>query len=79
MLTEAPAREQRVEFGRDVRGGVVVWWCAPQLSNQPSQNSEHISGPVRLVLRAAWRAARRRASRTTPVVCSPGRLPSASI
>lgn len=77
MFTDPPAASRSSRSDAEAAAG-VVWWCSPQLSNQPSQNSEHMSGPVG----CAWR---RRASRSVerdpnePVLCSEGREPSSSI
>ncbi len=77
MFTEPPAAS-RSSRSAALSAAEVVWWCSPQLSNQPSQNSEHISGPVG----CAWR---RRARRSTerdpnePVLWSEGSDPSSSI
>ena len=77
MFTDAPAVSS-ASSSRAASSTGVVWWCSPQWSNQPSQNSEHISGPV-----GWWRrsVASRSAAREPklPVLCSSGRLPASSI
>ena len=45
MFTEAPAVSRASSSAAEAAAS-VVWWCVPQLSNQPFQNSAHISGPL---------------------------------
>ena len=56
----------------------VTWWWPPHASNQPSQNSAHIRGPVTWCLR---NAARREATSepNDPVASTPGTLPFLSM
>ena len=77
MFTDAPAAAAR-RARAAVSAADVTWWWPPQSSNQPSQNSAHISGPV------GWcrRSAASRSVTCEPndaVACSSGRLPSASM
>ena len=45
MFTDAPADSSESSSDAEAAAS-AVWWWVPQLSNQPFQDSAHISGPV---------------------------------
>ncbi|KQQ09721.1 hypothetical protein ASF46_00900 [Rathayibacter sp. Leaf296] len=77
MFTEPPTARS-ASSSRAEASASVVWCWVPQSSNQPHQNSMHISGPVGWNSRSVARRSGVREP-NEPVRCRPGRLPSASI
>ncbi len=73
MFTEAP-RASSSSSDLAISATSVTWWWPPQLSNQPFQNSEHISGPVGWCRRSRSRRSFTREPKDA-VLCSSGRLP----